>query len=198
MTQPTYREILLSLEMGQSHTFPNKVEAASARAKACLLGDNLFFSRKGLTLTRVDYKPMIHNSSTVPVFERIMELAARPEGVTTENGISGYQYVRKLHAKKKLFTTKASIGREIKHYFDSQERADEYYKDRQPSKKTHPKVKKELLKSVTPVKFASTRPLPGGPARLPGEPIITAQTKITIAPPPPAVLMRSNTFSHWG
>jgi len=52
--KPTYREILLNLAVGQSHTFTDKEKAASASAGACkLYGVNRKFTRKGDTITRV-------------------------------------------------------------------------------------------------------------------------------------------------
>jgi len=134
---------------------------------------------------------MIHNTPQGPVFAEILEQAKSPEGVESS------RYVYKLHGKKLLFTIKSGIGTGKKRYFDTQERADEYYKDRQPSKKTHPKKAKPKTETGEyPVVFVARKHITGGPARLPGEPIITKDTKITIAAPPPAVLYRSNTHSY--
>jgi hypothetical protein len=48
---------------------------------------------------------------------------------------------------------------------------------------------------ITYAKPVSVKPQAGGPARMPGDPVITANTRITIAPPPPARLYRTTTFS---
>lgn len=48
---------------------------------------------------------------------------------------------------------------------------------------------------ITYAKPVTVKPQAGGPARLPGEPVITPNTRITIAPPPPARLYRTTTHS---
>ena len=129
--------------------------------------------------------------TTAPVYEEIMKKAKEP------NGIEASRYVYKLHGKKKLFTAQFKMGNVKKRYFDTQERADEFYKDRKPSKKTHPKAKKLLQSSEYPVVFIAHRNTPGGPARAPGEPVITPQTKFTYGRKPEQTL-KSNTHSLWG
>ena len=54
MRRPTFREILLNLSVGQSHTFADKEIAASCAGSICkLYGINRKFVRKGDTITRV-------------------------------------------------------------------------------------------------------------------------------------------------
>jgi hypothetical protein len=59
----------------------------------------------------------------------------------------------------------------------------------------------KLPKPAKPVKPAAdapvrvARPVAGGPARMPGEPVITSDTRITIAPPPPERVYRTSTYA---
>jgi hypothetical protein len=48
----TYREILLAIPVGASHTFATRDEAQSARKAACKLYDGRCFVLAGTTLTR--------------------------------------------------------------------------------------------------------------------------------------------------
>lgn len=139
---------------------------------------------------------MIHNTPSAPFAEAILALARSPEGVTAKNTTGAKPaYFYKLAIAGRLFTTKQPLGAEPKRYFDSQERADAFYAGWAPSKKTHPKRSAAAQAAAFPVDFINKKPQAGGPARLAGEPVITADTKFTIAPPPPAVLYRSNTFT---
>lgn len=127
---------------------------------------------------------------------QIIELSKRPEGVGTDDGDFRGSLFTYLVYEGRLFTTDKNQGKCKKRYFHTQEASDAYYATVIAGKQTKPTgvVLRKAGSASTPI----PKPVTGGPARLPGEPIITAQTKITIAPPPPAVLMHSNTFSHWG
>lgn len=48
----TYRQILLALPLGASHTFPDIEQARSARAAACKLYLSRAFRCDGATITR--------------------------------------------------------------------------------------------------------------------------------------------------
>jgi hypothetical protein len=71
-----------------------------------------------------------------------------------------------------------------------------------PPKEAKPKADKPKKQrtykpgpQITYAKPVSVKPQAGGPARMPGDPVITANTRITIAPPPPARLYRTTTYS---
>jgi len=130
---------------------------------------------------------------------KIIELSKRPEGLNIDDLPEGVnpRSLWKAAFAGHVFTLKSGTRLFKRQYFDTQERADAYYEaNPRPTKK--PREKKPLvLKAAIPGSLAS-KPLPGGPARLPGEPVITKHTKITIAPPPPAVLYHSNTHNRAG
>jgi len=133
----------------------------------------------------------------------MLELAKRPDGFSVDDIPDGMNERKVWRAafNGHLFTIIGGSKKTKRRYFDSQERADAYYAANPlPKKIEHkkkPKTGAEMLKAAIPGKL-TVKAMTGGPARLPGEPVITAYTKITIAPPPPAVLYHSNTFSRAG
>lgn len=133
---------------------------------------------------------MIHNRATAPFTAEILKRAARENGVGAIDCGASTAYFYKLAYERKVFTTPKKIGSTPKRYFDTQERADAFYASWAPSKNTHPKASKAAM----PVDFKSKTPTPGGPARMPGEMVITAATKITVCPSP-SVSYRTNTHS---
>lgn len=139
-----------------------------------------------------------------PIAMQFIEAAKGPRGFANADFVnSGMNYktvqtrASQLVAEGRLFTTPAK-GSQIKRYFDTQERCDAFYKDYiPPNAKRRPKPGKFQCIPGT----LATRPQAGGPARIEGEPYFptnpdgTPAYKITIAPPPPARIWKSNTFS---
>jgi hypothetical protein len=140
---------------------------------------------------------MIHNRSRGARKATILQLSKGPTGVAgADVPQASVDFLYKLCRDGELFTRRTANGRVPKRYFDSQERADAYYEQlgKKPRPKHPPKPKTE---SVTPVHFKSARAVPGGPARMDGEPVITPHTKFTVAPPPAARVWRTNTHSNY-
>jgi hypothetical protein len=135
----------------------------------------------------------------------LLELAKGPAGVTVDDLPPGVHQraLWRISERGRLFTIKSGTRAFKRHYFDTQERADAYYKANpnpvwvSPAKAIKAKKQQEYKagKPITIVRASVNKPQAGGPARQPGEPIITASTRITIAPPPPDRLYRTNTFS---
>jgi hypothetical protein len=104
---------------------------------------------------------------------------------------TAYGLARRLMLDGLLF--RAQTGHKEARFFDTPERAAAAAKQRpRPLHPTanqrppQPRGKKNITYSIA---------RHCGPAHLPGEPVITSRTKVTIAPPPPARLLRTNTHT---
>ena len=131
----------------------------------------------------------------------IIELAKREAGVCVDDLPEGVEKrsLWKAAFAGRVFTLKSGTRLFKRQYFDTQERADAFYAANPRPTYTRPKAKPktgaEMLKVAIPGKL-TVKQLTGGPARLPGDPLITVHTKITIAPPPPSVMYHSNTHAR--
>lgn len=84
----------------------------------------------------------------------------------------------------------AKHGRNVR-YFDTSQRAANYF----PPLPAKPAPKKRGIVKARGASI-SIKPPAGGPARMPGDPVITEHTKFTIAKPPPERMPKSNTWSQ--
>jgi hypothetical protein len=115
------------------------------------------------------------------------QLAKQPTGYANKEVIGWTERsicctTTRLVRAGRVFTLASMGGKAEKRYFDTRERADAYYATPQPT---------VLRKSGSANRLAP--PTRGGPARMPGEPIITPQTRITYGKAPAERVYHTNT-----
>jgi len=128
---------------------------------------------------------------------RFLDLAARPGGLTIDeaDGIEKRQFEQaawKLHRTGRVFRLLVA-HRKFRFFVD---RADmDRYRAEHPISPIPPAPKPKPKAHQKPVVQAPGRPVPGGPARLPGLPITTPATKYTYGRSPTDPT-RTNTHSE--
>jgi len=132
---------------------------------------------------------------TQAIREALTEMAAAPSGIRVEHvaGALNFRDGRVDAVAQNMCRTgdlfKARLSHRHTRYFTDAKRA--AAANKMANRPARPKAGEAPTASTAPVTIArSTR----GPAYLPGEPVITASTRITIAPRPPAQALRTNTF----
>lgn len=128
---------------------------------------------------------------------RFLELAGRPDGLTIDeaDGVEKRQFEQaawKLHRTGRVFRLRA--GYRKFRFFTSKADMDRYAIEH-PIAPIPPAPTPKPKAHQKPVIHAPARPMPGGPARLPGPLVFTAATKFTygVSPSNPT---RTNTHSE--
>lgn len=127
---------------------------------------------------------------------RLLELSKRPDGVRRSDcadlkNDQFYKAAAALIRAGKII--KFQISLRNCRWFDTEANA-QAWATRTGTTKRAPSPAKPRATAAKGTHPTVRVPHWGGPARMPGEPVITERTKVTIAPPPPQRLLRTNTY----